>query len=276
MSKPKSAMTSGAVIDALVKKQFTAPAHSVLREVRNGTGYSRQDRSADALVVSLWPSRGIWFAGVEVKVDRGDWLRELKDPAKSAEIQKWCGYWWVAAPEGVVKEGEMPETWGWLELASGQVVVRKHAQKLDAEALSPAFVAAILRRQADAADRARSGIRAELLAEMNIEATPTEETLRRDVENWKSAHAQLKSRLDTLEAKVSEFHAASGVSIDNGYERNIGAAFAIAQQIVGGGYSQNFDVLAKTLDKLSSQLREVRAQATVETLVVGEVSAPCR
>src|SRR5262245_2299599 len=104
--------TSKSVLDAIAEApRFAPPACVMLREVRNGTGYAKQVRTADAVVVSVWPSRGVWLGGIEVKVSRSDWLRELKDPTKAAEIQKYCNYWWLASPEGVCEPGELPENW---------------------------------------------------------------------------------------------------------------------------------------------------------------------
>jgi hypothetical protein len=125
----------------------------VLEEVRNGTGYVRTLRSADALVCSCWPSRGLWLAGVEIKVSRSDWLREIKDPAKSSEIQRWCHYWWIAAPAGLVHDGELPKTWGLLEHASGKLSVKVQAPKLEAEPPSMTFLASVLRSTQAAQDR---------------------------------------------------------------------------------------------------------------------------
>ena len=149
-------------VRALLRKHYDGRAYAMLEEVRNGTGYGRRERYADALVVSLWPSRGIWFAGIEIKVSRSDWLAELKNPAKSAEIQRWCDYWWIAAPEGLVRTGELPPTWGLLSCSSGGKISVEHAApKLEASPPSAAFVAAIMRRAAEAQKEAVGVIREE-------------------------------------------------------------------------------------------------------------------
>lgn len=132
------------------------PQHAWLYEVRNGTGYTRKPRTADALVFSCWPSRGIWLAGVEVKVNRGDWLRELDDPAKSESVQRYCDYWWVAAPTGVVEIAEVPETWGYYEVAGGKVHQRRAAPRLEAQPLDRPMLASLFRNwseQINAAER---------------------------------------------------------------------------------------------------------------------------
>lgn len=72
-------------------KDFTA--YSVLRakypetecvlmqEVSDASGHTRS-RSLDFMVVNLWNSRGLSVIGIEKKTNLGDWLKELKNPAK--------------------------------------------------------------------------------------------------------------------------------------------------------------------------------------------------
>ena len=86
---PVERWTEGRVF-GLLKGPFPDGAFLRLPQVRNGTGFQRSTRTADALIVSCWPSRGLWFAGVEIKVSLSDWKRELCKPEKSASIQKWC------------------------------------------------------------------------------------------------------------------------------------------------------------------------------------------
>src|SRR4051812_49014156 len=99
-----------------LQKRHAPPEWAYFEEMRNGTGYARGARTADALAFSLWPSRGLELHGIEVKVHRSDWLREKGDPDKAEEIGKFCERWWLATTEGVVADvGEIPSAWGWLE-----------------------------------------------------------------------------------------------------------------------------------------------------------------
>lgn len=79
----------------------------------------------DFCAVGTWPSTKFEVHGYEVKASRSDWLRELKDPAKSADAMHKVDYWWVAAPAVVVQDGELPDGWGHLEVAeqSTRIVV---------------------------------------------------------------------------------------------------------------------------------------------------------
>jgi hypothetical protein len=151
----KTELTANGVLERLRNGPFQEPAHCFLYEVNNATGGRGGRQFADALVVSLWPSRGIWFAGIEVKVSRSDWTREVRAPEKSLEIQSFCDYWWVAAPVGVVPLAEVPPTWGLLEIDGKKVLRTKEAPKLDAKQPTKDFVASLFRNEAEGMRRAR-------------------------------------------------------------------------------------------------------------------------
>lgn len=158
--------TASDVISALRNGPYPSPAYAMIEQLRNRTGasYGSRERYADALVVSCWPSRGIWFGGIEVKVSRSDWKRELEDPEKSEPIQQYCDYWWVAAPVGVIEASEVPQSWGLLEVErknGHRVLTMKEAPKLQRAELTPEFVASILRNAADAQTSIRAVARAE-------------------------------------------------------------------------------------------------------------------
>lgn len=147
--------TEGSIVAALRASLFASPAHVVLEQVRNGTGYGKRERYADAIAVSLYPSRGIWLAGVEVKVYRNDWLRELNDPDKAEEIARFCDYWWLATAPDVAQEDEVPEPWGLVVVTGKKAKVVRKATKREPQALTPPFVASILRNASGALDAAR-------------------------------------------------------------------------------------------------------------------------
>lgn len=93
-------------------------------------------RRIDFLAVNLWLSRGRIVEGVEVKVRREDWLKELRQP-KADSWFRVANRWWIAAPQGVVRASEVPAGWGFLEVQRGPRSW-KLVEKLAAPALSPA------------------------------------------------------------------------------------------------------------------------------------------
>src|SRR4051812_4949848 len=91
---------------------FCAPEYAILKEVAKGTG-TNGGRYADAVAMSLYPSRGLHLYGFEVKTSRADWLSELKSPRKAEDIACFCDFWYlVIGSNDIVKVGELPETWG--------------------------------------------------------------------------------------------------------------------------------------------------------------------
>lgn len=139
-------MKENDVIFALSKK-YQTDSYAFIPQVRNQTGHSHQTRTADAVALSLWPSRGHELEGFEVKVSRSDWLNELKNHQKAEEIFQYCDRWWlVTGDKDIAKLDEIPKPWGWMALTESGIRVMKKAPQLKAKALSTGFVCAIFRR----------------------------------------------------------------------------------------------------------------------------------
>lgn len=256
------------VLDAL-RRRWPSPAYAMLREVRNGVGFSRrQDRYADAVVVSCYPSRGLWIAGVEVKVDHADWRRELADPAKAAEIQKWCHHWWIAAPAGLIDIGDVPATWGLIEIEgtgrTARCVTRREAPRLDPQAADLVFLASVLRNASESAENA--------IAHAVSEAT---EDLRKELGD--EAVRALQSKIRALEterssmreriAAVDRFERASGVAVSDRWSSDGKAArFKAVESLLsllesGGRY--RMDDLALAAERLQAAVSSINAAREV-------------
>lgn len=198
--------TEAVVFEAL-RSVFPDGAYTLLPQVRNQTGFSRRIRTADAVAISNWPSRGVYLAGVEIKVDAGDWKRELADPRKSAEIQRYCRYWYVAAPAGVVPEAEVPETWGLIEAtAKGEkrsARIVKRAPVLEAEPPSVELVASIARA----------------MAEVSVPRAELDRRVADAVKNARETYERNESfQLRQIKESVATFEAVSGVSLRNPWD----------------------------------------------------------
>ncbi|WP_276200648.1 hypothetical protein [Chelatococcus sp. XZ-Ab1] len=126
-------------------KHFAPPAHRVFFEVSNDTG-AKARRWIDAVAVGIWPSTGHEIIGIEIKVSRGDWKRELAAPEKAQSLMRFCTRWYLACPDGLVKPDELPGTWGMLvQRDDGSMRIKVRAPKLDPEPLTPGFMMAVLR-----------------------------------------------------------------------------------------------------------------------------------
>jgi hypothetical protein len=250
------------VLDALHARRFSRPAHIMLRNVRSQTGYGKNDRYADALVLSVHPSRGLWLAGIEVKVQRSDWIKELKSLEKSAEIQRFCDYWWIATTPGIVQPSELPQTWGLLEVKGHSCHVVHEAPKLARAPLDLAFVCSLLRNRADIEEDLLKQARNEgrdALAGLDLEQ------MRMELVQAQLAESQAKHELESIKLAVARFQAASGVHIGNPWNaEEIGKTVGIVQQLRGNGLAQIFrDLLA--VNRLLNDAEQRRAASVANT-----------
>lgn len=75
-------------------------------------------RRVDALAVRLYNS-GPPIVAYEIKVERGDFLAEMRSPDKRAEAEEIAAECWFAAPKGLIAPEELPEGWGLVEVRLG-------------------------------------------------------------------------------------------------------------------------------------------------------------
>lgn len=202
-------------IKAALRARFCEPEWALFFEVADATGV-RQQRYADAVAMNLYPSRGLEINGFEVKASRQDWTRELKNPEKSAPVQRYCDRWWIVAPAGVIQVGELPPTWGQYEAQPGgklrQIVA---APKLEAVPVTRDFVAAMLRR----ASSADEGVIEEMVrAKVDAAREKDGEHIKREIDGR-------SRRLKELQDQVNEIERISGVKIGTwGNSEEIGRA----------------------------------------------------
>lgn len=216
-------------INKLLRAKFAPKEWAILFEVRNGTGYVKGERYADAVAMSLYPSRGLEVWGFEVKVSKSDWKSELAQPAKSAAIQRYCDRWYVVAPAGIVDKNELPSTWGLMEVnkEGDGLRTRVPAPQLTAQPLDRAFIASMFRN-------AHEG-----LEHYTTQAVLSDSAYTRGIKDGEDKYKKLYERtmqelehvrkagdasLKKLQLDVREFEERSGVRV-NAYDgRHYGAA----------------------------------------------------
>lgn len=111
-----SVISSKTIIDVLVEHYWPERSYARIREFRPSTGYKGEERRIDLWVIDRAPSAGMPAHAVEVKVSRGDWLREINNPIKARFAMAVSNYMWVAAPKGIVMVEELPAMWGLFEV----------------------------------------------------------------------------------------------------------------------------------------------------------------
>jgi len=97
-----------------------------LSEVQDGTGYARSG-AADGVIIPIWPSRGHCMIGIEIKVSRGDWLKELKQPRKADAFFKKCYQWYLVTmgKDNIAQPEEIPQPWGHIHISDEEKVRTK-------------------------------------------------------------------------------------------------------------------------------------------------------
>lgn len=190
---------TSAAVRAAIQRYFGdgGERYSVLFEVRNGTAWAA-NRSVDSVVMSLWPSLGLELWGMEIKVSRSDWLREIKDPAKASEVFSYFDRWFLVAPTEIVKPDEIPEPWGWYAPQGGTLRRMKDGAKNAApRTVDRNFLAALMRRMSKSDDA---------LIDAAVEAALKERAKdedRRALEKASWANRDIKSAADRMK-KIEE------------------------------------------------------------------------
>lgn len=267
--RPKKAAGAASAADVrrALRKRFAAPAWALLEEVRNKTGYGgRSERYADAIAMSLWPSRGLEIHGVEIKARRPDWTRERDDPEKAEAIAKYCDRWWLAvSDESIVKDGELPPAWGLLVLRKDVLVATREAEKTEAAPLDRRFVAAMLRR---AAERAQRGVQPE-----EAEARIAAELARSDADRRSAWERDAQEELVRLRRQlewVEDFERESGIHLDTWGRWKWGAIGELVQAMKQKSRGGTVDMIARRLEEDAKRLRaELDAVEKAHGVVAG-------
>lgn len=242
-------------IHKLLSLRYPAPAWAIFFEVASGVGRGG-GRYADALAMSLFPSRGLDFHGFEIKHNRKDWLSELKRPEKADRIASYCDFWWlVLGNEGIAKKEEIPSTWGVLVDEDGQLVQKKAPKRLKSRAPDRFFIAALLRRANEMAERAERRMEDEFSSKKAVQKAydqgvkKGEQDAREDADIAHREHEALKRNL-------ADFEHASGIKIDMWNGGRIGEAVERLRGLKKSTAAEELDQAAETLERAAQELRD--------------------
>lgn len=240
--------------------RFAAPEYATAFEVRNATGFNRQPRYADAIAFSLFPSRGLTIHGMEVKVARSDWVKELKTPHKAEAIAGHCDYWSLVVSEpDIIKEGELPSTWGLMipdPKGGGLRTVKaaKELRPLGKNGVDRGFVFSLMRNFTERC--VPKSQLDKLVAERAASSRDYQiDSAKRDADNWKQSH-------DKLMASVETFQKKTGIHIHAGqwdFENHCDAAAKLIWILRNGGPEkliEQFEYTAKNVAHLHEQIQE--------------------
>jgi hypothetical protein len=210
-------------VTALIRAHFDGAAYAVLSQVRNQTGYGLRQRTADAIVMSLWPSRGLTLSGFEIKVSRADWKKELADPAKAEEISRFCDRWYLVAPPKVVEPAELPPTWGLWEAGEKKLrLVQEATIAKEVQPISRGFLGALLRAatldvvpKSEVTEMVNAQVEARLERAIEVRLQTSDDARRL---------GQARRDLESVREEIATFENASGIKVTRWQAGQIGKA----------------------------------------------------
>jgi len=249
-AKTKNRRLTAVDIHRGMAAKWTAPEWAIMWEVGEATG-SMAGRYADAVMMSLWPSRGLELHGVEVKVSRSDWKREAADPRKAEAVGKFCDRWWIHTPPGIVADlSDVPPAWGLREFDGKVWKTLREAEKTEAAPTSRGFLAAMLRR-ADGMIQShiREGINAAREADIAREGERRERYLK-DVEE---ASERKTRSLGATTEKLAKFEAAFGKGVLQDWTCDPERLGKIARAVERAGLIDGHNGLQSIAERLRKQ-----------------------
>lgn len=251
---------NAATIRSAMLKRWAAPEYAVMWEVGDATG-SAHRRWADAVIMSLWPSRGLELHGVEIKVSRSDWRREAADPSKAEAVARYCDRWWVHTAPGVVPDlAELPTAWGLREFDGRAWKTIREAEKTAAEAISRPFLAAMLRRADETMRAMEKEAEGRGRAAVEADRKHLEEDYARRIAD---AVKRRTGELEKAAGNIAGFNAAFGPNaavdwcIDHA---SLGQAARALHELRGIGYGS----LSARLRKAADEIDAIQAMVTPE------------
>jgi hypothetical protein len=239
----KSIHWTESAVYAQLRHIWPSPAYVKIPQVRNGTGFSRhRTRTADAIVLSAWPSRGLWMAGIEIKVSVADWKKELAHPEKANEIQQYCHHWYVAAPRGLIDQALVPDLWGLVEVTGNTAEIVKSAPHLDPKPIDLPLLCSIL-RSVESVTVPRDLVQSEIAAA--VDKALTADQSRRQYEH------------ESLTKSVKAFEEAAGISIACSWDAgHVGAAVAFVRKARVTAIESGIERLARQCEQAGSEFRQ--------------------
>jgi hypothetical protein len=145
MDRPRSvalsSLSADVMIDGLRDRWHGLMGWVWFREFSPGVN----GRRVDAMAINRWASRGYERMAFEIKRSRGDFLGELKDPAKREESGQVADRFWFVTPAGMVQLDEVPGDCGlvWVD-EDGRVSIKRKAPKREKAPTNRHLVGAIL------------------------------------------------------------------------------------------------------------------------------------
>lgn len=240
-----------------LSKKFPSPQYAFLSQVRNQTGYGQAAgaiRTADALSLGLWKSRGYHLHGFELKISRSDWQHELKDPSKAEAIAKYCDMFsLVISDMSIIDISEVPKTWGIMCAQNGTVKTVREAPLLEAKPMDRAFLCGFMRNVSEQQER-------NFIARAEFDKK-VEEYVSARLKSVEYDANKKAEQYDKLMENLKKFEEASGLDLTHmhyGWEKpeKIGAAVKMVMDEKTHYLRRNMKWIKEGAEKLAKDARE--------------------
>lgn len=233
-----------------------SPSWACFDEVADGTGRNC-NRHCDALAMSLWPSRGLFIRGFEIKVSRSDYKNELGNPEKAEAVARFCDEWYIVAPDGLVKDitTELPPAWGLMVPNKGKGLTTVRAAKfVKGKTVTRSFLAAVFR----SAQRSVADVLKHHVPRSEIEEQ-LEKSYQRGLDGGPGYRNELRKELDGANKALKEFEEHTGIKI-MGYDQwdeleHLGLKVKLGGIILGKYGSGPIEQALRSVDQAMSSLK---------------------
>jgi hypothetical protein len=164
-------VNSGDILGALRRRYKDGRNWLYAEEVRLGTGFdykgwawergpdgrmrkvkqTTKEQRIDAFAMSCYAADIYIKIAFEVKVSRGDFLREIAEPVKRAGAMQLSNQFYFITPPKLVKVHEIPDDCGLMEAHNALIRVVKRAPRRECAPPDWSFIASFMRNMAQAA-----------------------------------------------------------------------------------------------------------------------------
>lgn len=258
MAASEAPKLTTADLQALLVARYPADRYALFFDVPDNVG-TNQHRRADAIAIGCWSSVGRLIEGFELKVSRGDWLKEFANVSKADPFIERCDKWWlVTSDAAIAKPEEIPACWGWMSVTKGGLRVQRPAQRLpnDEATVNRLFMIGLLRKVSDDVmkdPRVRTAIH-----EANESVN---ERVRKGIE---SETLRMSQRRNDAVAQVEQFEKDSGMKLTDWRLGNVGKlARALADLQEHDSTYNSFDKILERQETavadLLARIRDARA-----------------
>lgn len=143
-------------IHRTLQRRHSPPEWIYAQEVRLGTGFGRYflkgypgsvapSQRIDGFALNCYKSKRYERVAYEIKIARGDFLKEVADPDKRVGAQMMTNRFYFAAPEGLIKPEEVPDGCGLVEIRGDLHRMKVRAPWHEAADWHPSFISSIFR-----------------------------------------------------------------------------------------------------------------------------------